>query len=84
MKNIKLIMQLWFTNPYEKKQCMGIIKAYDTIIEEYKYYIGFGRGLSEEEDIKEILAWGTKYSEENFKTLINFLLNKKIKVEENE
>lgn len=81
MNNIKLVNVFWFTNPYEKKQCMGIVKAYDTITEEYKYYIGFGRGLSEEEDIKEILAWGTKYKEEDFKLIYNGLINSKIREE---
>jgi hypothetical protein len=75
MKNIKLIDTVWFTNPYEKQQCMGIVKAYDTITEEYKYYIGFGRGLSEEEDIKDILGWGTKYTEEQFKGFYETILN---------
>lgn len=74
MKNIKLIDAVWFTNPYETK-VMGIVKAYDTITEEYKYYIGFGRGLSEEEDIKDILGWGTKYTEEQFKGFYETILN---------
>ena len=75
MKNIKLIDAVWFTNPYEKQQCMGIVKTYDTVTEEYKYYIGFGRGLSEKEDIKDILGWGTKYTEEQFKGFYETILN---------
>jgi len=81
---IKLVRVFWFTNPYEKQQCMGIIKGYDPIIKEYNYYVGFGRGLSEKEDIKEILAWGSKYKEEEFKIIYSFLINSKIKEEENE
>lgn len=48
MNNIKLVNVFWFTNPY-KMNVMGMVKAYDTITKEYNYYVGFGRGLSEEE-----------------------------------
>ena len=83
MNNIKLVDVFWFTNPYEKN-VMGIVKGYDKITKEYNYYVGFGRGLSEKEDIKDILAWGTKYKEENFKLIYSGLINSKIREEENE
>ena len=81
---IKLVKVFWFTNPYERQQCMGIIKGYDPIIKEYNYYVGFGRGLSEEEDIKDILDWGTKCKEEDFKLIYSDLINSKIREKENE
>ena len=74
MKNIKLIDTVWFTNPYEMN-VMGIVKGYDKITKEYNYYVGLGRGLSEEEDIKDILGWGTKYTEEQFKGFYETILN---------
>ncbi len=45
----------------------GIIKAQDTTTEEIKYYMGIGKGLKENEDIKLILRAGQKYSAEQFK-----------------
>lgn len=56
---------------------MGIIKIYDTKTKKYTYYVGFGDGKDEEDDIKEIFEWGTKYEEEQFKAMYGNLIKKK-------
>ena len=56
---------------------MGIIKIYDTKTKKYTYYVGFGDGENEEDDIQEIVEWGTKYEEEQFKDMYGNLIKKK-------
>ena len=72
----KVIDCFWFTNIHYK-QCMGIIKIYDTKTKKYTYYVGFGDGENEEDDIQEIVEWGTKYEEEQFKDMYGNLIKKK-------
>lgn len=52
---------------------LGVIKTKDTITNETKFYIGLGLGISEEEDIKHIIDYGTKYTPESFRQLIKWL-----------
>lgn len=72
----KIVDCFWFTNIHYK-QCMGIVKVYDVKTKEYTYYVGFGDGKDEEDDIQEIVEWGTKYSEEYFKEVFNEFMKKK-------
>lgn len=54
-------------------QKLGVIKTKDTTTNEIKFYIGEGYGVSEEEDIKHIIDWGTKYTPDSFRQLIKWL-----------
>lgn len=58
----------WCTN---LSSCIGIIKARDVVTNEIFIYIGVGQGISEEADIAHILAYGTKYELEVFKSMID-------------
>ena len=70
----------WFTNPYHEK-CMGMIKCYDSVDKKYKYYVGFGDGKDEKEDIQLIIAFGIMYNEEDFISIFKeFIDNKNFNV----
>ena len=55
---------IWFG--YLGCNTFGIIKAKDTLTNNINFYIGAGQGLSEKEDIHNIMAYGTKYTQEQF------------------
>lgn len=69
---MKVLKVFWFGN--FGVNILGIIKAQDNITKEIKFYIGTGKGESEETDIEIILAGGQKYTEEQFKNLFKELL----------
>lgn len=66
MDNLEVMATKWYNK-------LGIIKAKDKITNEIKIYIGEGWGFDEKQDIQHILAWGTKYTTEDFKELIKWL-----------
>lgn len=69
---MKVLDVLWIGN--YGINIVGIIKAQDVITKEIKFYVGTGKGESEEADIAIILAGGQKYSKENFQGFFrNFL-----------
>lgn len=75
MDNIKVLNDIWLTNPYEdwgwkREVCVGIIKAKDTITDEIHYYVGQVKGEDYKEDVASILGWGTKYTEEEYKSFL--------------
>jgi len=72
---MKVVNVHWFGHMYVKDKCMGIVKALDETTKEFKYYIGFGRGINEEADIQEIIAWGQKYTEAEFQSVYSEFLN---------
>lgn len=69
MDNLEVMATKWYGK-------VGIIKAKDKITNEIKIYIGEGWGLDEQQDIQNVLAWGTKYTPESFKELVDWLENK--------
>lgn len=67
VNNIEIIDHIWYNG------ILGIIKGKDLITNEIKFYIGIGTGNSQIEDIKHIVFFGTKYTPESFKSLLNWL-----------
>lgn len=47
---------------------VGLVKAYDEIEACWKFYIGIGRGLDPEADVREIMRCGQKYETIGFLT----------------
>lgn len=62
---MKILKTVWIGN--FGYNILGIIKAQDEITEKINFYVGIGKGFSEEQDITLILAGGQKYTEEQFK-----------------
>ena len=69
---MKVLKVLWVGN--FGVNILGIIKAQDVVTEEIKFYIGTGKGISEQEDIASILAGGQKYTKDQFKNIYKELL----------
>lgn len=69
---MKVLKVLWFGN--WGVNTLGIIKAKDNITHDIKFYIGVGRGISEQEDIDTILAGGTKYEKIEFEQFFESLM----------
>lgn len=69
---VKVLKVLWVGN--FGKNALGIIKTQDVVTEKVKFYIGIGKGISEQEDIALILAGGQKYTEDQFKNIFKELL----------
>ena len=69
---MKVLKVLWVGN--FGVNILGIIKTQDAVTEEIKFYIGTGKGISEQEDIALILVGGQKYTEEQFKNIFRELL----------
>lgn len=69
VENIKVIDAIWYED-------FGFVKCVDTITNEIKIYAGSCVGAissSENEDIKYIIKMGTKYTPENFASLLKWL-----------
>ena len=64
--NLEILDALWYGK-------LGIIKARDKVTNEIKIYIGEGDGLDIQTDIYHIVSFGTKYTPESFKKLIDWL-----------
>ena len=66
--NLKIIKVLWMQG--DKKGQIGVVATKDTVTKEDKYFIGYVPNYSTEnseyEDVKEIIAWGTKFSKDEF------------------
>lgn len=45
---------------------VGLVKRYDDIEGRWKYYIGTGNGVDQDEDIQLILDWGQKFYDLQF------------------
>lgn len=59
---------VWFTNPTiptlgNTQACIGIVTV--EIDGEEKSYIGLGRGVSEEDDVRHIIEWGSPFYTES-------------------
>lgn len=67
INNIEILDEIWYNG------ILGIIKGKDSITNEIKFYVGLGTGISQKEDIKKIVRFGTKYTPESFKSLLNWL-----------
>ena len=63
MDNIKVMDVVWLDG------AAGAVKAKDTITNEIKIYIGIALCESEQEDIRGIIEWGTKYKPEDIQRL---------------
>lgn len=55
----KIVSKYWYTTHIG--QTIGIIKCYDEITEEVKFYIGVAPGISEESDAEFIQSYGDKF-----------------------
>jgi hypothetical protein len=66
--NLEVLKVVWMQGDLEGQ--VGVIKTKDTITKELKYFIGYARNYktdnSEAEDIKQIIAWGTKFLQDEF------------------
>ena len=77
---VKVMRDIWLTNPYSdgwiwsRESIVGILKARDMISGEVFYYMGQCKGEDISEDMQTILAFGTKYTEEYFKSFFNNFL----------
>lgn len=69
---MKISKTLWIGNYGDNR--IGIIKAQDTATGEIKFYIGAGKGKSEQRDIISILAGGQKYTQEEFKSFFEYFV----------
>lgn len=67
MQNLEILNTIWYGK-------LGIIKARDKTTNEIKIYIGEGEGEDERTDIYKIVSFGTKYTPESFRELINVLV----------
>lgn len=77
---VKVIRDIWLTNPYVDDWCwnrdviVGILKTKDLVSNNIHYYVGQCSGKDIKEDMKAILSFGTKYTEEYFKSFFNNFL----------
>lgn len=63
---LKVVDAIWFSSPLTVKLsegdgCLGIVKVFDEITKETKFYIGAGNGRDEGRDAGLILQWGAKF-----------------------
>lgn len=61
---MKEITVLWLCTSQERP--VGLVKAYDEIVECWKFYVGIGHGLDPEADVREIMRCGQKYEDLRF------------------
>ena len=59
MNNLRIEQVMWLCTT--SIPCVGIVKCFDTIEQQHKYYIGLGPTGNEEADIKHIISWGQKF-----------------------
>lgn len=59
---------VWFT---QQSICFGIVRVFDPILDETKYYIGVGKGYHEKADYERIRSWGAKFPPNAGKVLFN-------------
>ncbi len=64
--NLEILQTRWYNR-------LGIIKTKDITTNEIKIFIGEGYGFDEQQDIKHIIDWGTKYTIDSFKELTSWL-----------
>jgi hypothetical protein len=57
-KNLQINNVQWFSNSLGT---IGIIYCTDTITNKNNNYIGNGKGIDIDDDIKTIIDWGTKF-----------------------
>ena len=75
METFYVIDSIWFpAHMYAKintgeAKIIGIVKVYDTITHEYKYYIGQATGLDIETDEDLIVGTGVPFIPESYETL---------------
>ena len=67
INDIEIIDHIWYNG------ILGIVKGKDLITNEIKFYIGISMLNNVELDIKNIVNFGTKYTPESFKSLLNWL-----------
>ena len=60
----KIVDKYWYTPAMG--DVIGIVKVYDDITQETKFYIGNGLGVSEESDAEYIKNFGDKFYPEMF------------------
>lgn len=66
--NLKVLKVVWMQG--DRQGQIGIVATKDTVTKEYKYFVGYVKNysvkLTEDDDIKEIIAWGTKFTKDEF------------------
>ena len=55
------VVRVWWFND------VGIVKVKDTVIDEYRFYIGKCEGVSEKYDIQHIMDWGYQFNPKDIK-----------------
>lgn len=55
----RIIDTAWYTT--HVGQCIGIVKTFDDITQEVKYYIGVAPGIDEESDADYIKSYGDRF-----------------------
>ena len=65
MSDLEILDLVWFNR-------VGMIKTRNPVTQEIAVYVGIGDGVSEREDIDNILRWGTKLTDNNLFVMFRF------------